>query len=217
MSLFTTEPGQSGLGFAASLTDAYKPQSIAEFVGLEKQKKILSNLAANPRQCALLFQGAPGTGKTSMAFAFAESIQGEVHHIGSQEATIETVKSTVQTCNYVPMAGRKFHVIIMDEADRMSPAVQLYLLSKLDGSEPVPCTIWILTCNAVDTFQDRFLSRLLQLPKFNGYGSGDGIRTLLGRIWSERAGAAPLPDLSSVPTSNVREALQWLEVQLLSA
>jgi len=203
--------------FPQSLTEAYKPASISDFVGLEKQKKILSNLAANPRPCALLFTGAPGTGKTSMAYAFAESILGEVHHIGSQEATIDQVKAVCHTCNYVPMAGRTFHVIIMDEADRMSPAVQLYLLSKLDGSEPVPCTIWILTCNAVDTFQDRFLSRLLQLPKFNGYGSGECIRTLLARIWSERAGTTPLPDLSSVPTSNVREALQWLEVQLLSA
>ncbi|MGI0134312.1 MAG: hypothetical protein ACREBW_05085, partial [Candidatus Micrarchaeaceae archaeon] len=91
-----------------------------------------------------------------------------------------------------------------------------YLLSKLDGSEPCPQTIWILTSNSLETFHDRFLSRLVQLPKFNGYSAGNDVRDLLNRIWRDRAGDAPLPDMSRVPTSNVREALMWLEVELLS-
>jgi replication-associated recombination protein RarA len=59
------------LAFPVSLAEKYRPQTLAGFVGLEKQKKILGKLAANPRPCALLFQGAPGTGKTSIAYAFA--------------------------------------------------------------------------------------------------------------------------------------------------
>ncbi len=43
---------QEALAFAESLTEAYKPRSIGEFVGLQKHKAILSKLAANPRPFA---------------------------------------------------------------------------------------------------------------------------------------------------------------------
>lgn len=210
------------LAFPQSLADEFKPQTLAEFVGLEKHRKILSKLAENPYPCALLFHGGPGTGKTSMAFAFAREIGAEIHQIASQEANVDAVKAVVDTCHRVPYdfetgTPRKWHVVIVDEADRMSPATQLYLLSKLDGTQPCPATIWIFTCNTIESFQDRFISRTVQLPKFNGYGSGDGVRLLLSRIWKERAGDVPEPDYSKVPTGNVRDALQWLEIELLAA
>jgi replication-associated recombination protein RarA len=213
---------QQAIAFPKSLTEDYKPRRIADFVGLPKHKAILSKLAATPRPCALLFHGGPGTGKTSMAFALADAVSGEVHHIGSQECKLETLQAIVATCHRVPynfQTGEtaRFHVVIIDEADAMSDAAQKYLLSKLDGSDPCPATIFILTANAIEKFEDRFLSRLIQLPKFNGYGSGEDIRELLSRIWQDRAPNSAVPDFSRVPTSNVREALQWLEIELLAA
>jgi len=55
--------------FPQSLTEKYRPRKIAEFVGIPKAKKICANLAANPREINLLFQGASGTGKTTLALA----------------------------------------------------------------------------------------------------------------------------------------------------
>lgn len=211
-----SRPQTQTLQFPKSLTEHYQPQTITEFCGLEKHKRILNNLAENPRPCALLFQGGPGTGKTSMAYAFAKEMNAEIHHIGSQEANVDAVKAIANMCHYVPLKGG-WHVVIMDEADKMSPATQLYLLSKLDGTDPCPQTIWIFTCNVTETLQDRFLSRTIQLPKFNSYGAGDDVRALLARIWKERAGDAGEPDFSKAQTSNVREALQWLEIELLAA
>ena len=156
------------LSFPQSLTEAYKPQTLTEFCGLEKQRKILTNLAANPRPCALLFEGASGTGKTSMAYAFARAIGAEVKHIGSQEATVENVKEVVRMCHYVPLSGG-WHVVVIDEVDKASSATQLYLLSKLDGTEPCPNTVFVFTANDVESLQDRFLSRCIRLPKFNAY------------------------------------------------
>ena len=78
---------RSSLGFPESLTDAYRPRTLADFVGLVKHKAILSKLAANPKPCALLFTGGPGTGKTSMAFAFARAIMAEVHHVRPKSAS----------------------------------------------------------------------------------------------------------------------------------
>jgi hypothetical protein len=63
--LFNSNP-QPTLGFPQSLTETYKPLTLgaAEWCGLEKQRKILSNLAANPRPgIAVLLEGAPGVGE----------------------------------------------------------------------------------------------------------------------------------------------------------
>lgn len=63
--------------FPQSLAEKYRPRRIAEFAGLEKQRKILSKLAANPYPSAWLFVGPPGVGKTSMALAIASEMRAE--------------------------------------------------------------------------------------------------------------------------------------------
>jgi replication-associated recombination protein RarA len=214
--LFVME-SQPSLGFPMPLTEEFKPQRIADFVGLEKQRKILANLVKNPRPCALLFKGASGCGKTSLAYAFARELNADVWHVGSEECRVDRLKEIVSRCYYVPSAGlNSFHVVIVDEADVMSDASQKYLLSKLDGTESCPNTIWIFTCNSVERFEDRFLSRCLVLPDFNGYGASADVCELLARIWHAKAGQAEAPNFKRLASGNVREALQRLETELLA-
>lgn len=52
---------QTEIGFAAPLTEKYRPRTMAEFVGLDQ-----------PRA---------GTGKTTLAIAFAAEIKAQLHHI----------------------------------------------------------------------------------------------------------------------------------------
>lgn len=112
---------QSAFGFPRPLTEEYKPNVISEFVGLEKQKKMLLNLAKAPRPCALLFQGTSGSGKTTMAYAFAREIHADVWHVGSQDCKLDRLQEVVARCHYVPSQGlNAFHVVIVDEADVMS-------------------------------------------------------------------------------------------------
>jgi replication-associated recombination protein RarA len=214
--LFVMEP-QTSLGFPMQLTEEFKPTRIADFVGLEKQKKILANLVKNPRPCALLFKGSSGCGKTSLAYAFAAELGADVWHVGSQECRVDRLKEIVARCYYVPSAGlNSFHVVIVDEADVMSDAAQKYLLSKMDGTEACPSTIWIFTCNGTDTLEDRFLSRCIQLPDFNGYGASADVCELLARVWRVKAPNAVAPNFKRMASGNVREALQRLESELLA-
>jgi replication-associated recombination protein RarA len=213
--------GESQVGFAfpASLSEKYRPHSLAEFVGLEKPKRVLSKFADAPfPNAAFLFVGPSGTGKTSMALALCEAIRGELHHIPSQNCNLATLEDVVRQCHYVPR-NNTLHIVLVDESDQMTPAAQLAFLSKLDGTAFPPQTVFIFTANDTARLQDRFLSRCMVL-QFSSHGMAKEAATLLERIWKQEAGETPdTPNfLRMVQDSknNVRDAVNSLQVELLA-
>src|SRR5262249_33534265 len=175
-------PVQSDLTFPQSLTDKYRPDSIGSFAGLEKPKAVLQAFTQKPFPSAWLFVGPSGTGKTTMGLALAPAIPAELHHIASQDCTLETVERIRMTCQYVPISGTKMHLVLVDEADRMSYPAQIAFLSKLDATDFPPNTVFVFTCNSVETLEKRFLSRCRVL-EFHKADSGD-LTALLASVWS---------------------------------
>ncbi len=209
---------QTGFEFPQSLTEKYRPRTFAEFAGMEKQRRILQAFAANPYPTAFLFVGGPGTGKTSMGLALGAAIPAELHHVPSQECTVANIDRVRMTCQYVPMSGYRMHLVLVDEADQMSPQAQTSLLSKLDSTNFPPATVFVFTCNATDRLEARFLSRCKVL-EFSTYGMGPQASELLARVWKAQAGEAPAPNFARIvkeSNNNVREALQRLETELLA-
>jgi replication-associated recombination protein RarA len=215
-----TAPTQQPIEFPAPLTERYRPHSISAFVGLDKPKRICAALAAKPFESAWLFTGPSGTGKTTMAMALAEMLPAELHHIPSQECNLENIERIRRVCQYVPMAGCKMHLVLVDEADRMTDAAQVSLLSKLDSTNFPPNTIFIFTCNATDRLEPRFLSRL-RTVEFSSYGIATDAAQLLQSIWQREAPAgASAPNFARIvkdATNNVRAALMALETELMIA
>jgi DNA polymerase III gamma/tau subunit len=203
-----------------ALAEKYRPRAIAAFVGLPKPKTLCARLAAAPYASAWLFCGPSGTGKTTMALALAAAVPAELHHIPSQECNVENIARICARCQYVPMAPYRMHLVLIDEADQMSNAAQIALLSRLDSTNPPPNTIFVLTCNDKERFQARLLSRTRTI-EFSSYGIAKDAVTLLEEIWRAEAPAtATLPNFARIvkdANNNVREALMNLEMELLAA
>ena len=235
------EPQAGALDFSEPLTQKYQPHTIASFVGMPKQKALFSALLMRPRPCALLLVGPPGVGKTTMPLAFAQQLGGSLIQIASQKCTVETVEKAWETVHYYPSQGN-WWVVLADEADKMSYAAQIALLSKLDSvstlkpvfgggvekSKPLP-VIWIFTCNGrgedgtepPSTLEPRFLSRCLKI-EFKLSDVNGELPDFLRAIWDKETdtpedGPPNFERMVADASNCVRDALQALELAILAA
>jgi replication-associated recombination protein RarA len=207
---------QSGLGFPAPLADKYRPRQISRFIGLEKPKKIIERFAANPKAAAFLFSGPSGTGKTTLALALCDEIQGELIHIPSQHCSVAELEESLSRTQYVPMTGKKFWFVLVDEADQMTEKAQLALLSKLDSTGRIGNTVFVFTCNDTERLEKRFISRCLAI-EFSSYGLNGNLTAFLKEIWLAEGGTEEnAPNFARIVCGNVRESVMRLEVELLS-
>jgi replication-associated recombination protein RarA len=215
---------QAGFTFPESLSDKYKPARVADFMQVFPRKVMLS-LLANPKPSAWYFLGASGLGKTEMALAVAAEMPAQVHHVASKECDLERVRRLKLACNFVPHdmfnpdRRCKMHVVIIDEADQMSPAAQLAFLSLLDATGFPPSTVFIFTGNSTEGLEARFMSRVKLLP-FSKEGMAPKIVELLASIWAQEGGTAEnAPNFTRLvkdSCNNVRDAINTLEVELMA-
>jgi hypothetical protein len=144
-----------------------------------------------------------------MALALATELQAELHKIPSQKCNAQTIEDTVRQCWYAPMTPGGFHIVLCDEADAMTNAGQLQLLSKLDSTDTAPNTIRIFTAN----------DRKLKMLEFLSYGMSEDIATYLDHVWHSEGGNGNAPDLVRLAKdsrNNVRDCLMRLEVELMA-
>ena len=101
----------------------------------------------------------------------------------------------------------------------MSLAAQFGTLSYLDGTEPLPDTLWIFTTNAIDKMHEKFTSRNTVLS-FTTYGIQSDAAALLERVWDKEAPESARPNFARLikdATGNVRAALAALQTRMYAA
>lgn len=107
------------------LTEKYRPKTIVECILPSSLKEVFEGIISDGNLPNYIFNGPPGLGKTSVARALLDDLEYDVLFInGSTQNSIDVLRNDIQQfVSTVSFTGSRKAVII-DEAERMSPAMQ---------------------------------------------------------------------------------------------
>jgi replication-associated recombination protein RarA len=185
-----------------TLFDKYRPKRLSEVVG-QPAAAMLGRFVRKPFRSCWLLEGPPGTGKSACAHALAEELGCTIfskHVVSGNKLTRETAEQLFNhTVRCVPMDRARFHVVIVEEFERVvSPEVRSYLKTALDtGVEPpdglAPRCIVVATSNDVAKIDGAILERFRVLQFSGGPCFAETAQERLAEIWTQERPADDMP------------------------
>lgn len=138
--------------------ERYRPAKMDDYIGNETVKETFSQFIKKGDIPQILLFGPAGTGKTSLAKLLTKNVNCDVMYINaSDENSVDDVRTKMK--GFACSAGFKpLKVIILDEADRLSPEAQGALRNMTETYSAH--TRFILTCNYVEKIIAPLSSRL---------------------------------------------------------
>ena len=131
--------------------------SLDEIVGQDKAKAVMSTWQTHD-PCHMIFHSAkPGTGKTSMAHAMADTLGRPIHVFNASSKKTRGIDFVEEELLPMSRTGNHKQIFLLDEADQLTPAAQSALKGVIENAHG----IFILTCNDYSKITEWIKSRCL--------------------------------------------------------
>ena len=129
--------------------EKYRPATLDDIILTDENYRVFNQFREQEEIPNLLFAGAPGIGKTSLAKIIVNDLIkcGHIYINASDESGIETIRTKCITYAKKRPTKGKINVIILDECDGLMQESQRALRNIIE--EYSRTTRWILTCNYI--------------------------------------------------------------------
>lgn len=159
--------------FDSLLVKKYEPKNIDEMVLSDLIKAKVNEYIAAKEFPSLLFCGAPGQGKTTLAINLCKAVNATWIKVNASfDNGIDTIRGTINNFSQTMSLDGSIKAIILDEADRLSPQSQDALRGMIE--DYASHTRFILTANELSRITPALQSRLTSLnilPPWDGFKS----------------------------------------------
>ena len=149
------------------LAEKLRPQKLSDFVGQEKILGNLGKMIEDGRIFSMIFYGAPGTGKTTLAKIISRSTKSNFVKINATLAGIKDLREIVKNAEDQKNFYGKPTILFIDEIHRFNKSQQDFLLPYVEDGRLI--LIGATTENPFFEINSALLSRvkIVQLKKLS--------------------------------------------------